>query len=157
MIFLIGPVSLIQQDLFLDNPVLFPILILRPILFRSCPVKTAAHSSLSTLCPGCQLTRQAALTRGGHSGCLSWGYSRGGDGSADSLTPAGARRGWKGGRLAAIYNMSMCVHLAGSYQGLALPDDRYEGGGERVRRQKHRNTRLCTKTHLDLFDHVEGQ
>ena len=29
--------------------------------------------------------------------------------------------------------MCMCVRLAGSYQGLASPDDRYEGGGERER------------------------
>lgn len=145
----------------MDHIIPFPIHTVRSILCRSCPVKTAAHGSLSTLCPGCQLSRQATLTRGGHSGCLSWGYSRGGDGSADSLTPAGARRGWKGGRLAGIYNVCMCVLLAGSYQGLALPDDRYELGGERVRRQKkkntHSNTRPRTKTHLDLFTHVEGQ
>lgn len=36
-------------------------------------------------------------------GCLSWGYSRGGDGSADSLTPAGVCGGWKGGHLAGFF------------------------------------------------------
>lgn len=30
----------------------------------------------------------------------------------------------------------MCVHLAGSYQGLALPDDRYKEGAERGSRGK---------------------
>lgn len=42
--------------------------------------------------------------------------------------------GRAGGRLAgnlAAKGAGTCAHLAGSYRGLASPDDRYEGGGER--------------------------
>lgn len=59
----------------------------------------------------------------------------------------------------------MCVHLAGSYQGLALPDDRYERGGERDSGgKKKRNTGPASSTqlstHIDsltLTWPVEGQ
>lgn len=43
----------------------------------------------------------------------------------------------------------MCVHLAGSYQGLALPDDRYKEGAERGSRGKKRNTGQASSTHLN--------
>lgn len=131
----------------------FPVLTLRPIHFRSCLVKTPAYSSLSTLCPGCQLSRQAALTRGGHLGCLSWGYSQGGDGSADSLTPTGVRRGWKGGHLAGIHNMCMCAHLVGEIPRVSFA--RWQGIREagrdikEVKIQKYRAIQLNTL--IDFF------
>lgn len=42
-----------------------------------------------------------------------------------------------------------CVHLAGSYQGLALPDDRYKGGGERDSGGEKKETALASLTHLN--------
>lgn len=51
-----------------------------------------------------------------------------------------------------------CAHLAGSYQGLALPDDRYKGGGERDLGGKKKETQL--NTHIDVLMQLkpgEGQ
>lgn len=49
------------------------------------------------------------------------------------LACAGAERAgiWRGFTICVCVCDFLRVHLAGSYQGLALPDDRYEGGGGR--------------------------
>lgn len=56
--------------------------------------------------------------------------------------------------------MCMCVRLAGSYQGLALPDDRYGGGGgggeaQKAKREKYRAEFGHTSKHTPRLVHTK--
>lgn len=48
----------------------------------------------------------------------------------------------------------MCVHLAGSYQGLALPDDRYKEGAERGSKKKYRAGFFYTPKQTHRYGHT---
>lgn len=55
----------------------------------------------------------------------------------------------------------MCVHLAGSYQGLALPYDRYKRGGDRetleARGKEHRAGFIDATRPTHTLSHMHGQ